>query len=101
MLYFIQCNEYYKVGYATDIYRRMKDYATHNPYVKLIGVKDGDMQEEADYHQLYKGYPSWGEWAKLPPKLVAYIAEDFTPLKIDYKPLPPKDRNKLGKAYHK
>lgn len=62
MLYLIECGDYYKIGYASDIDRRLKQYNTHNPDYIVIDTKEGDTKDEALLHRRCKEFRIKGEW---------------------------------------
>jgi len=62
MLYLIECGDYYKIGYASDIDRRLKQYNTHNPDYIVLDIKDGDTKDEALLHRKCKEFRIKGEW---------------------------------------
>ena len=42
MLYLLESSDYYKIGYAKDLSKRLRSYSTHNPDYRVIDVMDGD-----------------------------------------------------------
>lgn len=62
MLYLIESSDYYKIGYASDIDRRLKQYNTHNPDYVVIDIKEGDTKDEALLHKKCKEFRIKGEW---------------------------------------
>jgi hypothetical protein len=62
MLYLIESSDYYKIGYARDIDRRLKQYNTHNPDYIVIDIKEGDTKDEALLHRKCKEFRIKGEW---------------------------------------
>jgi hypothetical protein len=62
MLYLIECGDYYKIGYASDIDRRLKQYNTHNPDYVVIDIKEGDTKDEALLHKKCNEFRIKGEW---------------------------------------
>lgn len=62
MLYLIESSDYYKIGYASDIDRRLKQYNTHNPDYVIIDIKEGDTKDEALLHKKCKEFRIKGEW---------------------------------------
>lgn len=62
MIYLIESDNYYKVGYTKDWKERERAYNTHNPDFKLIGLKDGDKRVETQLHQLLSAYKYKLEW---------------------------------------
>lgn len=62
MLYLIESSDYYKIGYASDIDRRLKQYNTHNPDYIVLDIKEGDTKDEALLHKKCKEFRIKGEW---------------------------------------
>lgn len=62
MLYLIESSDYYKIGYASDIDRRLKQYNTHNPDYVVIDIKEGDTKDEALLHRKCNEFRIKGEW---------------------------------------
>jgi hypothetical protein len=62
MLYLIESSDYYKIGYASDIDRRLKQYNTHNPDYIVLDIKEGDTKDEALLHRKCKEFRIKGEW---------------------------------------
>lgn len=65
MIYFIKsyCNKYIKIGYTTDIQRRLKELQTASPKrLKVLGTLEGGTQLEAGLHELFKKHRVEGEW---------------------------------------
>lgn len=62
MLYLIESSGYYKIGYAKDISKRMKAYATHNPGYVLIDFMEGSRGDELFLHNLCKRFRYRLEW---------------------------------------
>lgn len=98
MLYLLKTIDYYKVGYSSEknIKKRMEHYATENPYVELLGVKEGGTKEESEYHHSFSQYDGTGEWYKVPESIIDVIKEDFTP-----SDLLKRHRKRTGKSYDK
>lgn len=66
MLYFIKSGNYYKIGFSDNIEKRISCYMTHNPDFELIGLKEGDEEEELQYHEKYYDYCFvQSEWMQL------------------------------------
>lgn len=68
MLYLIKQesknNTYYKIGYAKDVYERLKAYKNHNAEFELIDTFEGTIQNENVIHECLKEYklPDRNEW---------------------------------------
>lgn len=81
MIYFIQCNDYVKVGYTSNLKSRMKDYVTENPYpTKLLHILNGGYDIERKIHKQLKKFKHRGEWflytAEVKDKIAFIIAEN-------------------------
>lgn len=87
MLYFIKTEDWYKVGFTTSIKSRMESYATHNPSAVLLGVKEGTVDDESDYHNRFSGFEQKLEWFKLSDEMVETVSKEFQPY-IENKPKP-------------
>ena len=80
MLYLIhQTNtNAYKIGYTKDIYSRMTAYRTHNPYFKLIGIKEGTPKDELNYHTKLNEYRiNQCEWFEFTEEFLEEIVKEF------------------------
>lgn len=63
MMYLLETPNYYKIGYADDIDKRMKSYNTHNPEYALIDqFKGSEFTEKVVHRFLRKILPYKGEW---------------------------------------
>lgn len=62
MLYLIKSSSYIKVGYTTNINKRLCAYNTCNPDYELIDVVEGSKQDESEFHQLISQYRYKFEW---------------------------------------
>lgn len=75
-IYLVRCNEFVKIGIATNIRERLCEMQVGNPY-KLELIKywpsPNAVVEEEEIHQLLDQYRVRGEWFKLPAELVAAI----------------------------
>ena len=71
MLYLIESQNYYKIGYAVDVKSRMKSYFTHNPDFKLLDECNGDEKIEAILHNRLKHLRVKGEWFQKDPEVLS------------------------------
>ena len=62
MLYLIKSSTYLKIGYAHNIEKRMKQYATHNPDFILLDTAEGSLRDEENLHAILKPYWIKNEW---------------------------------------
>lgn len=78
MIYFVQTadNQYVKIGYATDVQKRLGSLQTGSPQpLKLIGTQPGDQPVERKLHERFHHLRRQGEWFETAPALVEYIAQ--------------------------
>ncbi len=71
-VYFIKAKggKHMKVGYATNVERRITQLQTGNPRrLKVIAVVPGTRQLESAYHQILAPYRAVGEWFCLEGKV--------------------------------
>jgi|SRR6478736_6444539 len=80
-VYFVQCQEFTKVGFAKSVPARMADFRTCNPYpVALLRsiACENPIELEALLHDRLDAYHVRGEWFKIPLDVMAQLlAEDF------------------------
>lgn len=62
MLYLIECDVYYKIGYTKNLENRLKEYDTLNPSYTLLDFKEGSYEDETTLHRLCKKFLYKGEW---------------------------------------
>ena len=71
MVYVLKCNDWYKIGVAKDVKRRISEISTGNPYslstVLTIDTMDKDIYWEGRFHSYFgnKGRARVREWFKL------------------------------------
>lgn len=70
MLYLIESNGYLKIGFAKDVDKRMKQYATHNPEFNLIDATSGELSDETALHRELTPYRYKSEWYYFNKKVV-------------------------------
>lgn len=54
MIYLIKSREWYKIGYARNLLKRVTQYATYNPDVEFIAYGNGDKKVESEIHSFLK-----------------------------------------------
>lgn len=62
MIYLIEDDSYYKIGYTTNIYTRLNTYKTHNLNARLVSIKDGNLEDEKLLHNKLCKYLVSNEW---------------------------------------
>lgn len=77
-LYFIQVNEYVKIGRANDCEKRLSQIKAMCPYpCVLLKVVKGKGHLEHEFHEKYKEYHHTGEWFRLPAcEIVDIVAKE-------------------------
>lgn len=78
-VYFIQCEEFTKIGITRSMVRRLNDYKVHNPFpCKLIhSYKTPTAKRDEDLlHTAFESYHVTGEWFKLPLGLLQVIKSE-------------------------
>lgn len=69
-VYFIQAGTAIKIGYSTDISRRIDSIQTSLPVdLKLLMTLPGGAEREARMHQIFKPHRLRGEWYRAEPVL--------------------------------
>lgn len=63
MIYFIKQGDYVKIGYTSNIQKRIAQLQTSSPNrLKLIGLIDGTLDDESEYHRRFSHLRGNGEW---------------------------------------
>ena len=62
MLYLIEDRDYLKIGFTTDLEKRISSYKTTNCYAKLIDTKPGSRIDEKAIHLLCEKHHYDREW---------------------------------------
>lgn len=62
MLYLIENENLYKIGYTANLKTRMSTYKTHNPECVLINTIEGSSNDEKQLHKLCEEYRYSKEW---------------------------------------
>jgi Meiotically up-regulated gene 113 len=72
--YFIKCNDFIKIGKASNIDVRMRELQIGNPYkLELLAfIKDKSLEKKLHIKFNHLSYS--GEWFRITPELEAYIA---------------------------
>ncbi|KKK88579.1 hypothetical protein LCGC14_2741700 [marine sediment metagenome] len=73
-VYFIQCNEFVKIGDTSNIEERFKSLQASNPY-KLELLCCIDDCTEKEFHEKFKNERIHGEWFKISGILKDFIME--------------------------
>lgn len=62
MIYLIQSGNFLKIGYTSDIVKRMKQYNTCNPDYILLGITEGNREDEKRLHNKFSKLKHKNEW---------------------------------------
>lgn len=87
-IYYLHVGEYIKIGYSTDVKRRIRAYP---PGSQLLAVHPGTPVLEKALHEDYKGLLAQGrEWFRPGPELLEHcesvVSQFGDPAKFAYKP---------------
>lgn len=97
MLYLIKSGNFFKVGFSkrTVLQKRIEFYVTCNPDFEIVGLKNGTLKEEKEYHKCFNtlglGFSDGREWFKYNEGVFNILKKQFN---IDYKTLYPDSRIK-------
>ena len=74
MIYFIKHTDFVKIGYTGDISARLTQLQISCPVkLNVLGLIDGNLEDEAIYHEKFKHLSSSGEWFKYSEELSKFI----------------------------
>lgn len=77
VVYFIKCENFVKIGYATDANKRLLSMRTGNPFkLELLKTIDGDFSLEKNLHWRFSEYHHQFEWFKYEGKLKDWLEGD-------------------------
>lgn len=62
MIYLVKSLDYVKIGYTTDVTKRMSQYRSNNPHIKLLDAKEGDLNDEKELHKQCAKWVYENEW---------------------------------------
>jgi len=75
-VYFIEAGEFIKIGYSSNVGKRMDELSTGCPHdFKLLHDTPGDRELEADMHKRFRHLRARQEWFRKDPELLAYIKD--------------------------
>jgi len=74
LIYFIECNGHIKIGFATNVERRLLAMRTANPLLVRLGSMEGSMRHEKAIHVALSKYRIKGsEWFKDCPEVREFL----------------------------
>ena len=91
MIYLIECQNYYKIGFTSDLASRLKSYDTTNPEYTVLLTEKGTKKDESELHKLCAEYHHKLEWFHKTPEILV-IWKTYFALKDKY--------NKLEELYN-
>lgn len=73
-IYYLQDVSFIKIGFASDVGRRMDSYATHRAQVILLGAHPGTRADEKALHEKFKPWRlDSREWFRRCPEILDHI----------------------------
>jgi DNA-binding XRE family transcriptional regulator len=74
MIYFIKHTEYVKIGYTNKIKTRLSVLQISCPVkLEVLGLIEGNREDERNYHKMFKPASSSGEWFEYNTELQIFI----------------------------
>lgn len=65
IIYLVETKNYCKIGFTTNLWKRFKQYCTHNPDINLVAFRNGNKKAEDLFHILLQRYLiNKTEWMK-------------------------------------
>ena len=77
-IYYILIDQYIKIGYTNDLRKRLKQYKTHTPTIRILGLEKGSILKEKEIHAKFNNYRINNEFFTFNYELLKYISN------IDY-----------------
>lgn len=78
MLYLISSSHYIKIGYSSDINKRISQYTTCNPDYRILDTyKEGTKKDESNLHNILSEYTYRGEWMYYNDQIIK-VWNDYT-----------------------
>ncbi len=74
-VYFVYINGTIKIGYATDLIKRMSAYKTHTPFIRVLGLINGNLEIESSIHKQFKHLNINNEFFKPEYELLKFISD--------------------------
>jgi hypothetical protein len=74
VVYFIECGDFIKIGFASSVKQRLSDLSIATPYpLVILATVSGDMSTEKRLHQRFCVARHKGEWFRKTPQLLCFI----------------------------
>lgn len=56
MLYLVKCNNLIKIGFTTNLHKRIQAYRSMNPFIEFLELAEGQKTEESELHSKLQDY---------------------------------------------
>ena len=74
MIYFIKHTDYVKIGYTDRIKLRLSTLQVSCPVkLEVLGLIEGNREDERNYHKMFKPISSSGEWFEYNTELQIFV----------------------------
>jgi hypothetical protein len=81
MVYLIRSGKFIKIGFTTDIRRRLETLQIGNPIkLVLVGLIPGDTKAERRFQDRFGAALHRGEWFKITTEMQAFIDQELSAL---------------------
>lgn len=86
MIYFLKCNSYVKIGFTTNIKKRVSALDTAIPYnIQLLFWVDGNIEFEKTVHDIFSEWNHKKEWFKISEdRIIEILKLEFPSLKLNF-----------------
>lgn len=75
VVYFIKSDGLIKIGFSTNLKKRLQTYATHNAFdVDLLGTIPGEQSLEKELHAKFRQFRVHREWFRFVQEIQDYLA---------------------------
>jgi hypothetical protein len=75
-VYFIEMNDFIKIGFTRNLSRRLEDLSLGHPYeIRLLHDIPGTFDTETDMHRRFKHLHVRGEWFKKDADVLEFIEQ--------------------------
>lgn len=98
MIYLISDGKYLKIGFTSNLDKRLKQYATHSNSIELIDYKEGDKEDESILHSHFSHYRLNTEWFEYSEDIIKGF-RDYLNISKEIKIIPSKDYEEIFDIY--
>lgn len=97
-LYLIESNNKLKIGIASDLNKRLRQYKTHNPDFKILDIREGTYSDEYFLHKIFEKYMIEDtEWMVYDQKII----DTYKNIKLNHREPVSQSKSKKRKAHVK